>query len=51
MQTSSWCIGWCGGRLCSVIFVVRHDSEGEYCHLVTAWKATSREQQSYAENV
>ena len=45
------CIGWCRGRLCSVIFEVRHDSEGEYYHLVTAWKATSREEQSYAENV
>ena len=44
-------IGWCRGRLCSVIFEVRHDSEGEYCHLVTAWKATSQEEQSYAENV
>ena len=44
-------IGWCRGRLCSVIFEVRHDSEGESYHLVTAWKATSREEQSYAENV
>ena len=44
-------IGWCRGRLCSVIFEVRHDSEGEYYHLVTAWKATTQEAQSYAENV
>jgi uncharacterized DUF497 family protein len=44
-------IGWCGGRLCSVIFEVRHDSEGEYYHLVTAWKATKEEEQSYAEIV
>ena len=44
-------IGWCRGRLCSVIFEVRHDSEGEYYHLVTAWKATTQEEQSYAENV
>jgi uncharacterized DUF497 family protein len=44
-------IGWCRGRLCSVIFEVRRDSEGEYHHLVTAWKATAPEEQSYAENV
>jgi uncharacterized DUF497 family protein len=44
-------IGWCRGRLCSVIFEIRHDSEGEYHHLVTAWKATKEEEQSYAENV
>jgi uncharacterized DUF497 family protein len=23
-------IGWCGGRLCSVIFEIRHDAGGEY---------------------
>ncbi len=39
------------GRLCSVIFEIRHDAEGEYYHLVTAWKATEQEEQSYAENV
>jgi uncharacterized DUF497 family protein len=44
-------IGWCRGRLCSVIFEIRHDSAGEYYHLVTAWKATKEEEQSYAENV
>jgi len=44
-------IGWSRGRLCSVIFEIWHDSEGEYCHLVTAWKATKQEEQSYAENV
>jgi uncharacterized DUF497 family protein len=44
-------IGWCGGRLCSVIFEIRRDSEGEYYHLVTAWKATKEEEQSYAEIV
>src|ERR1039457_304591 len=44
-------IGWCRGRLCSVIFEVRLDAEGEYHHLVTAWKATKEEEQSYAENV
>jgi uncharacterized DUF497 family protein len=44
-------IGWCQGRLCSVIFEIRHDSEGEYYRLITAWKATHEEEQSYAENV
>jgi uncharacterized DUF497 family protein len=44
-------IGWCRSRLCSVVFEIRHDSEGEYYHLVTAWKATKEEEQSYAENV
>jgi uncharacterized DUF497 family protein len=44
-------IGWCRGRLCSVIFEIRHDSEGEYYRLVTAWKATAQEEQNYAENV
>lgn len=44
-------IGWCRGRLCSVSFEIRHDAEGEYYHLVTAWKATKEEEQSYAENV
>jgi uncharacterized DUF497 family protein len=44
-------VGWCGSRLCSVIFEMRHDREGEYCHLITAWKATQEEEKSYAENV
>lgn len=44
-------IGWCGGRLCSVVFEIRHDADGEYYHLVTAWRATQEEEQSYAENV
>lgn len=44
-------IGWCGGRLCSVIYEIRNDSEGEIYHLVTAWKATKEEEQSYVENV
>jgi len=44
-------IGWSGGRLCSVIFEIRHDGRGEYYRLVTVWKATKEEEQSYAENV
>ena len=44
-------IGWSRGRLCSVIFEIRHDTGGEYYHLVTSWMATKEEEQSYAENV
>ena len=44
-------IGWSRGRLCSVIFEIRRDAEGEYYHLVTAWRATKEEEQSYAKNV
>jgi uncharacterized DUF497 family protein len=44
-------IGWCRGCLCSVIFEIRQDDEGEYYHLVTAWKATREEEASYAKNV
>ena len=44
-------IGWSRGRLCSVIFEIRRDARGDYHHLVTAWKATKEEEQSYAENV
>ena len=44
-------IGWCRGHLCSVIFEIRSDTDGEYYHLVTAWKATKKEEQVYAENV
>ena len=44
-------IGWCGGRLCSVIFEIRWHAEGEYYHLITAWNSTKEEEQSYVENV
>jgi uncharacterized DUF497 family protein len=44
-------IGWSRGRICSVIFEVRHDTVGEYYHLVTAWKATKQEVKAYAEQV
>ena len=43
-------IGWVGARLCSVIFELRHDSEGEYYHLITACKATADEERASAEN-
>ncbi len=43
-------IGWVGDRLYTVIFEVREDEGGEYCHLVTLWKATRQEQQLYEEH-
>lgn len=44
-------IGWIGPSLYSVIFEVRHDVEGEYSHLITAWKSTRQEEQVYANNI
>ena len=44
-------IGWSQGELCSVAFEIRSDALGEYYRLITAWKATQQEQQSYAENI
>ena len=43
-------IGWVGGQLYAVIFEVREDEEGEYCHLVTLWKATKQEQELYEKH-
>ena len=43
-------IGWVGDRLYTVIFEMREDAQGEYCHLVTLWKATRQEQQLYEEH-
>lgn len=44
-------IGWSRGRLCSVIFEVRRDPDGDYLHLITAWKATTQEEEAYAEQI
>ena len=44
-------IGWCHGRLCSVIFEIRRDIQPECYRLITAWKSTKQEEQSYAENI
>jgi uncharacterized DUF497 family protein len=43
-------IGWSCGRICSVIFEIRHDAEGKYYHLITARKATKEEEQCCAES-
>jgi uncharacterized DUF497 family protein len=43
-------VGWVGDRLYAVIFEVRRDTEGEYLHLVTLWKATREERRLYEEH-
>jgi uncharacterized DUF497 family protein len=43
-------VGWVGDRMYSVIFEVREDKEGEILHLVTLWRSTKEEVQSYEEN-
>jgi uncharacterized DUF497 family protein len=42
-------IGWVATRLYTVIFEIREDQEGEYCHLMTLWKSTWEEQKLYEE--
>jgi len=43
-------IGWSKGRLCSVIFEIRQDEEGDYYHLITAWRASKHEERAFFEN-
>ncbi len=43
-------IGWVRGKLFSVIFEIREDSDGEYIHLVTLWKSTKEEEKLYEKN-
>jgi uncharacterized DUF497 family protein len=43
-------IGWVQDRLFTVIFEVREDNLGEYCHLVTLWRATREERELYEAN-
>ena len=50
MPEQSRAIGWVGDKLFSVVFEVREDREGEYCHLVNLWKATKQGQQLYEEH-
>ncbi len=54
-QRTAWpeqhrAIGWVGDRLYTDIFEVREDTQGEYYHLVTLWKATRQEEQLYEEH-
>mgnify|MGYP000039707553 CR=1 FL=1 len=44
-------IGWSCGGLCSVIFEIRKDADGEFYHLITAWKATKQEEEVYAKQI
>ena len=44
-------IGWCRGRLCSVIFEIQPDDEGVLYRLITAWRSTPQEEQCNAENI
>jgi uncharacterized DUF497 family protein len=44
-------IGWVKGKLYSVIYEIREDEDGEYCHLVTLWKSTPREEKLYEKNI
>ena len=43
-------IGWVGDHLFTVIFEIREDRLGEYCHLVTLWRATREERELYEAN-
>ena len=44
-------IGWCRGRLCSVIFEIRREEDGEIYRLITAWRSSQEEEQCYADNI
>ena len=43
-------IGWVKNRLFTLIFEIRADQVGEYCHLVTLWRSTREEQDLYEAN-
>jgi uncharacterized DUF497 family protein len=43
-------IGWVQDRLFTVIFEIREDNLGEYCHLVTLWRSTQEERELYEAN-
>lgn len=43
-------IGFVGDRLFTVIFEIREDRLGEYCHLVTLWRSTREERERYEAN-
>ena len=44
-------IGWARGRMYAIIFEIRTDTDGEYYHLATLWKATNEEEKLYEENL
>ena len=40
-------IGFADGRLVAFVIEYRHDFDGEYVWVVTAWKSTVKEQEAY----
>jgi len=43
-------IGWVQDRLFAVIFEVREDNLGQYCHPVTLWRSMREERELYEAN-
>jgi len=43
-------IGWVQDRMFTLIFEVREDRFGDYCHLVTLWRSTHEEHELYEDN-
>ena len=43
-------IGWVKDCLFTVIFEIRNDNLGDYCHLVTLWRSTRKERELYEAN-
>ena len=42
-------IGFVAGHLASFVVEYRHDIDGEYIWVATAWKATKQEEQAYEQ--
>jgi len=42
--------GWVQGKLYTIVYEERKDTDGEYYQLVTHWKATKIERLNYEEN-
>lgn len=43
-------IGWVNARLHTVVFEQRADAAGDYYHLVTLWRSTTAERNTYEED-
>ncbi len=43
-------VGWVDGRLWTVVYEERVDSDGTYFHLVTLWKSTREEREQYEQH-
>ena len=44
-------IGWVKSVLYSVIYEIRNDDKGQYYHLITLWKSTTKEKALYEKNI